>query len=379
MKKKKILFVVNSLWGGGAERVFQTLLTNFNREKHDVTVLMVNQCDVAEPYPVDITYRYIFGHLSTGRLSHFWLKVANKIKLWAYYHCSPSLFHRLLVGGGYDVEVAFIEGYATRVVSGAPHRCRKLAWLHIDLEQNPWTRIAYPKASAELDAYKAMDMVACVSRSVEDALLRLYPGLSPVMTIYNPVDENKIIAGSHAYHAELPAGGIRLVSVGRLEPQKGYDRLLPIIKRLVDDGADVSLTLVGEGNQRQWLSDYIAANGLEARVKLTGFVDNPYPWMAGADLFVASSRAEGYSTVVTEALILGLPVVTTRCAGMDELLDSGRYGLITENDEESLYRGLRSVIDDAATLARYRCLASERGSCFKLSHLMSEINRMIEP
>lgn len=77
---------------------------------------------------------------------------------------------------------------------------------------------------------------------------------------------------------------------------------------------------MGEGTDREKLEQYIKQHHLETCVRLSGFHTNPYPYLAKADLFVCSSRAEGYSTVITEALILGLPIITTRCAGMQELL-----------------------------------------------------------
>ena len=99
--------------------------------------------------------------------------------------------------------------------------------------------------------------------------------------------------------------------------------------------------------------------------------------MARADLFVCSSRSEGYSTAVTEALILGLPVITTECSGMVELLKNGECGLITENDDEAFYEGLKSLLNDAAMLAHYREKAVERGKDFTIESLMEPIEKLL--
>lgn len=377
--KKRVLFVINSLWGGGAEKVFQTLLCNLDKDKYDITVCSVNQARVEAPYPtVGVKYRYLFGQSAKSGLGRFKLRLINKLKLTVYYHLSPTWFYRLFVRGRYDVEVAFLEGYATRVVSGSTNkRSKKLAWVHIDLEKNHWTDVAYRSRKEEESVYSRFDSVPVVSKSVYASMKSLYPKLDTLLVVQNPIDEKFIRSQSAAFKAKFPSAAIKLVSIGRLESQKGYDRLLPIVKRLVDEGYDLSLTILGDGSQRRSLESYIRENGLSERVLLPGFQSNPYPWLERADLFVCSSRSEGYSTVVTEALILGLPVITTDCAGMDELLGSGRYGMIVDNDDEALYNGLKKLLDHPKILDEYRELAESRGEDFSLRSLMSHIERLI--
>lgn len=379
--KKRVLFVVNSLWGGGAEKVFQTLLCNLNQKKYDITVCAVNEGRISDPYPNEgVRYTHIFDQYrkksSIGRL---WSNLRNKIKLTVYYNLSPKWFYRLFMKGRYDVEVAFIEGYATRIVGGSTNRnSKKLAWVHIDMQNSHWTDVAYRSPDDERRSYKHFDTVLSVSKSVDQSISALYPSINDHRVIYNPIDEKKIFSMSTSALAELPHAAHRLVSVGRLEPQKGYDRLLPIVNRLIKEGHDLSLTIVGEGRQRSELEKYISDNNLTGQVMLTGFQTNPYAWLRQADIFVCSSRAEGYSTVVTEALILGLPVVTTDCAGMGELLDKGKYGLITANTDEALYHGLKSVLDDTEKLAYYKRMATERSGDFKLCRLMSEVEKLLD-
>lgn len=377
--KKRVLFVINSLWGGGAEKVFQTLLCNLDKDKYDITVYSVNQARVDAPYPaVGVKYRYLFGQSAKNGLERFKLRLINKLKLTVYYHLSPTWFYRLFVRGRYDVEVAFIEGYATRVVSGSTNRrSKKLAWVHIDLEKNHWTDIAYRSRKEEESVYSRFDSVPVVSRSVFASMKSLYPKLETLLVVQNPIDEKFIRSQSTAFKAKFPSAAIKLVSIGRLESQKGYDRLLPIVKRLVEEGYDLSLTILGNGSQRRSLESYMEENGLSERVSLPGFQSNPYPWLDGADLFVCSSRSEGYSTVVTEALILGLPVITTDCAGMNELLGSGRYGMIVANGEESLYAGLKKLLNHPELLDEYRVSAESRGKDFCLRSLMSHIEKLI--
>lgn len=377
--KRRVLFVTNSLWGGGAEKVFQTLLCGLDRRKYDITVYSVNQGVVSAPYPEDgVIYRHLFGQGVKSRFGRLKTHLMNKLKLSVYYHLSPRWFYRLFIRGAYDVEIAFIEGYATRIVSGSTNkRSKKLAWVHIDLEKNHWTDVAYRSRKEEKAAYSRFDLIPVVSRSVCASMESLFPKIDTFLVVKNPIDERFICSQSVAFKAKFPSAAIKLVSIGRFENQKGYDRLLPIIKHLVDEGYDLSLTILGDGSQRKGLETYVKEKGLSDRVSLLGFQSNPYPWLAGADLFVCSSRSEGYSTVVTEALILGLPVITTDCAGMDELLGGGRYGVIVDNDDEALYGGLKSLMENPEKIDVYRSLAAERGKDFKLEKLMSQIETII--
>lgn len=97
--------------------------------------------------------------------------------------------------------------------------------------------------------------------------------------------------------------------------------------------------------EREKLEKLIMDNHLSDVVFLYGYKENPYPYIKSSDVFICSSYAEGFSTVVTEALILGVPTVTTDCAGMRELLGDSHYGLIVKNSEEGLLEGITQMID----------------------------------
>lgn len=134
----------------------------------------------------------------------------------------------------------------------------------------------------------------------------------------------------------------------------------------------MELWILGDGSERAVLEQYIEEHHLQERVSLLGFQPNPYKYLAAGDLFVCSSLAEGYSTAVAEALILGLPVVTTDCSGMSELLRNGECGIITDNNEEALYEGMKQVLNTPDMLKFYTEKAKERGMDFS-------VDRLIEP
>ena len=378
MKKKRLLFFANSLYGGGAEKVLQTLLISLDSYKYDITLYSVNEDVLNNKYPSNIKYKYIFKQHANNIISRLWAKIANKIKLIIYYNLSPVWFYRLFVRGEYDTEIAFIEGYSTRIISGSTNKhSRKIAWMHTDLKNNHWTKIAFRNDKEEAKVYSKFNNIVCVSNSVKDIMIELFES-GDYITIYNPIDDKTIQKLSKSVPKLKGRNDtIKLISIGRLVSEKGYDRLLLIVKQLISEGIKVSLTILGEGGDRQQLEEYIKSNNLANHVFLPGFIDNPYAIMAQHDIFVCSSRAEGYSLVIAEAMILELPIISTNCSGPVELLENGKYGIITENCDDALYKGIKSMITDINLYNTYKSKATARGKHFSLSKQISEIEKII--
>lgn len=376
--KKKVAFFVNGLYGGGAEKVLQTLLRFLNYNKFEVTLYSVLQEKLGSEYPKNIDYKYIYGSANCKSfIPRIMTLCRNKIGLWIYGHCSPSLFYRLFVKGRYDVEVAFIEGYATRIVSSSTNPdSKKIAWVHIDLESNHWTDICYRSFEEEKRCYLQFDHVVAVSEFVRKVNERIFPGIKGSCTLYNPIDSAEITQKSKERSIE-PHETIRLVSSGRFTPQKAFDRLLKIVKRLKDEHYPVELWLLGDGALRSQIEAYISQNEMNGYVTLYGFQSNPYQYMSACDLFVCSSIAEGFSTVITEALILGLPVVSTEVSGVREQLGVNcEYGLITENDEIALYNGLKQLLDNKEKFSYYQKMAKIQGKEFQIASLMNGVESL---
>mgnify|MGYP005961117883 CR=1 FL=1 len=383
MKKKKVVFFINGLYGGGAEKVLQTLLQHINYDKFEITLYSVNKGDLNSSYPNNIKYHYVFDSCkpSASIYEKFLVRLKNKVKLWVYEHFSPKTFYRLFIKGKYDTEVAFIEGYATRIVGGSTNpESKKIAWVHIDLEQNHWTKVAYQSLIEEKQTYRVFDLVCAVSKSVLKVTNELFPGIRQLLVVHNPIDERFILG-----RAQVPFDNIKwiqnsftFVSVGRLVHQKGYDLLLPIFKRLIDEGYPVSLNILGTGCDKEHLENFILENKLSSHISLLGYIDNPYSYIAKADIFVVSSRSEGYSTVVSEALILGIPVISTNCAGMNELLgENSEYGMLADNTPEALYTAIKELLENKQLYSYYKNKAKERGEQFHLSSLMTNIENIL--
>lgn len=357
--KKRILFVIESLSGGGAEKVLSVIVKYFNYEKYDVTVCPIVDtgvyCDEVKKY----TNHYIPIISYHGNfISRFW----NRIKYKLIYSILPLKWvYKWFLPQNSDVEIAFCEGFLTKLLSCADSKSKKIAWIHTDLKYNPWPLELgiYKNVTEEHYAYAVFDKIVCVSQTVHQSFCELFGLDDKAITIYNPIDVDDIRqkAGQKRIKNDKE---IHIISVGRLVPQKGYDRLLKVVRDLHDKGNPVKLKILGEGLERDTLEVFIESNDMSSYVSIPGFSDNPYQQISESDIFVCSSRAEGFSLVIAEAMVLGIPIVSTYCSGPNEILENGKCGVLAENSEEGLYIGLKSALNNMAKMNDYVVVARER-------------------
>jgi glycosyltransferase involved in cell wall biosynthesis len=187
--------------------------------------------------------------------------------------------------------------------------------------------------------YRLADARVAVSKGVANIVAQL--GLlrrESIHVIYNPAARGTA-RKAEASGADPWGGrqGKRIVSVGSLKAQKDHATLIRAFAN-VAQSLDATLVILGEGPTRAELQSLIARLHLEQRVELHGFVLDPYPWYERADLFVLSSRYEGFANVIVEAMECGLPIVSTACeSGPSEILEDGRFGrLVPVADERAL-------------------------------------------
>lgn len=203
----------------------------------------------------------------------------------------------------------------------------------------------------------------CVSRSVAEFSVAV-GGLSfaKVPVIHNGVDAAAFAAAESASFTEfgIPASARVALTVGRLDPQKGLRTLLDAAPSLTAEFPDLHFLIVGEGPQRGELESVIAARGLQQRVHLAGWRGDVPRLLKAAHLFVFPSLWEGLPNAVLEAMAAGLPVVSSRVEGAEELIDSGRTGLlVAPSAADELSDALRQVLRDESHARRLGAAAQE--------------------
>ncbi len=360
-----LLFLIPSLAPRGAERALVNLVNNLDSERYRITVQTL--FDVGElrgELASHVEYRGGFPFLFRGNVQIMEL-------------LSPRMLYHLIVRRRYDVVIAYLEGSVTRIISGCPYPdCRKIAWVHIEQPDESSFAHCYRSKDEALECYNRFDQIIAVSHTVK-ACIDSFTSCSSIV-VHNIINTKHILRHSRIPMPDLPfTTKFNIISVGALIHQKGYDRLISVHRRLLQVGIHHHIYIIGGGGEEASLRRQIRSLGVTDTFHLLGHRANPYPYLSQADLFVCSSRQEGYSTAVSEALILGLPVVSTCCSGAKELLgDQNEYGIITANSSDGLFEGISRMLSTPGLLSHYASLSKQRASLFANEALIDQYDSL---
>ena len=360
---KKILFLIHDLHHGGAEKVLVNLVNNMDPEQFEIHVTALFGGGVNEQFLAPhVRFRAIFPKPFPGN--------SHVMKLF-----SPELLHRMFVKERYDVEIAYLEGPASRIISGCTDPDTKtVCWLHCTMKSPEELALGFRSVDEAKRCFSRFDRGVFVSKGVMEAFRRYCP-MQHMTVLHNTNESEKILRlAQEPVPADLfPTGEFSVIGVGKLEEVKGFDRLARVHTRLRREGYPIHTYILGQGSREAELRRYLEREGMTDSFTLLGYRTNPYQYVKNCHLFVCSSLSEGFSTAATEALIVGTPVCTTRVSGMDELWGDNEFGLITENDEEALYAGIKQLLDDPRLLERYRQQAQKRGKDFSTEYTVGQV------
>lgn len=372
--KKRLMFLIESMVVGGAERVLLNLVNSLSPEKYDITVISVFKQSVYEKYQCTFTdslashvkYKYLVDN--TNPLEYQMFNVF-------FYHGSKYVLHQLLIGNGYDVEIAWYEGLPTTFLAHSSNKhSRKLAWLHYG---DGFAHLTAAQKEVYRKEYRRYNEIVGVSEGVCRNFKERVGEDFLVTKRYNILDDQEILRKAEAFTVEREEP-LTFVSVGRLIPVKGFNRLINACTRLKQEGWDFRLWLIGEGSEHEALHNQIQQSGLEREVKMLGNQDNPYPYMKAADWCVSSSRVEAFGMVLLEAMMVGTPVIATKCLGTTELLGkNNEYGLMTENSEEALCQAMRNVLVHTEIREELSAKIRSRSAAFRKDVLLKAMEQFL--
>lgn len=363
----KILFLIHDLGQGGAEKVLVNLVNNMDLTKFDISVISLFGGGVNEQFlRPEIRYKAVFKKTFPGN--------SQIMKVF-----SPQFLHKWFIKDKYDIEISYLEGPSARIISGCSNSSTKLVtWVHCTMSSSKDVAKSFRNITEAENCYNSMEAVVFVSEGVKKGFLENCNYKGNTAVLYNTVESNRIIEMSKESADEVVKGKFGLVAVGSLKPVKGFKRLLRIVKRLCEEKYPIHLYILGVGPQQKELEKIIADNSLKDSVSLLGYRTNPYKYVGKSSLFVCSSISEGFSTAVTESLILGTPICTVDVSGMKELLgNNDEYGIVTENNEEALYQGIISLLNDPILLEYYTRQAEKRGKYFDTESTVTAVEEML--
>lgn len=365
---KKVLFFIPNLSVGGAEKVLVNLVNNMDKTTFDITVQTLFGGGINEQFlKKDIKYNYCFKKAFKGN--------SQILKLF-----KSQFLYKRFIREHYDIVVSYLEGPTARIIAGCSDtNTKKICWIHIQQETEDAFSYAFKNYEKAKECYSKFDKIICVSQYVQEDFLKLSKYTGETEVLYNTNETAEIIRSSkEPLKTPLDKKAFKICVVGKLKKNKGIERLMHIHKRLNDSGFQVHFYFLGDGEMEEFIKNYAASNGLIEWTTLLGYQTNPYCYMKNCDLFVCGSYAEGFSTAATEALIVGTPVCTVDVSGMKEMLgENNEYGIVTDNDEDALYEGIKSLIEDHELFEYYQKQAKIRGKSFSTQNTVRAVEKML--
>ncbi|MDO8505556.1 MAG: glycosyltransferase [bacterium] len=356
---KTILFVLESLKGGGAERTVLNIANHLDRRMWRPVFVLYRKVGIYLQFVRDDVE---IVELECNRPRDAPFAIARVIK-----RIRPDLIFSTLLSNNIATSIgALCAGTRSPVVvreSNNQTASGRGIWsLHSIL-----ARWAY---------HRACRVVALSEGVRHDVIARYHLPPDQVVTIYNPIDIGHIERAGKEIGQNPDIGQknriFEIIAVGKLHPQKGFDLLIRACARLKT--IPWRLTILGEGRQRKELEKIVQTLKIENQVRLPGFCDNPYSRMSQADMFVLSSRWEGFGHVIAEAMVCGVPVLATRCpSGPDEILHDGLDGRLCEpNSVDSLADGLFEFARNPDVRMKYAVAAKDSVKRFSVDRITRE-------
>ena len=379
-EKKKILIRIGSLRHGGAEKVLINFLKNLPEDKYDVDLLINLYTGMyIKEVPSWVKLHYLIkGEMITTNKPHEIPVKAFRVLYQKMLLMFPSLLYKFILRDKkYDVEIAAIHGMYRELLSSPQKDSKKIIWIQNDIfnlkEYTPDV----------IRQFFKFDKILVISNKLKEEMQKLAGNekeKQAVIKIFNPIDKQDTIQKAsieiddYPFSGELPT----FVTIGTVYPQKGYDRLLDVHKRLMDEGLKHQIIIIGDGYDLENIQEKLNQLGLQETVKMLGFRSNPYPYLKKSDFYVMSSRHEGFPTIIAEALILNKPVVSTDVSGIRDLLQDGKLGLITPNSEDGIYEGMKKFITNKELSKQYEKEIANTDLPFVLEKSVAHLQEIID-
>lgn len=362
--KKKLLFVIPNLGAGGAEKSLVNLLNELDYSIYEVDLFLFSksglffhqlppQVNVVEPHADFKIFqkpllKSLWAFLRNGKIglliSRFlfffinqWMKnksVAEQ-KTWSLVKKSMKKVNK-----NYDCGIAFLEKSSIYFLVDFVKASKKIGYIHNDYEQLGLN------LKFDLPYFHKLHHIVTVSESCKTVLENKVTPKNKVKLIYNISSPRLLNSLADEYSVDKVENKIKFLTIARLEHQKGIDIAIETAKILKDKKLNFLWEVIGEGSERERLTKLIKDNGLEDNFRLLGLRKNPYPYLKNCDFYIQSSRFEGKSIAIDEALILKKLIVVTHFSTAVDQIKHGENGLIAEMNAEDLSDKIWKLYND---------------------------------
>lgn len=367
--KKRILFVIPNIINGGIKSSFLNLINEISHENVDIDLLSFDDSGISDLpsfvncLPSNVFLRMISQEQKKANeksrlFGLFRLFCGAWVKIFGQKYLFKLLFLSYKKLSGYDVAISFSQS-PNRSLSGGYNEfvlyrvCadQKVTFLHCDYKSvginTPYSKYIY----------KRFDKIAAVSNGVKDVFLSECPFLrDKTYVVHNCHRISNIRNLSLEDTVEYNKDVVNFVTVARIAMEKGHIRMLDVLDRLKKEGKNFCWHIVGGGKEPivSELKAKIESLGLDRCVKMYGDQKNPYRFLRNADFLLLPSFHEAAPMVYGEAIILGIPVVTTNTISAMEFIGESGFGMVCNNDSEGLYNAIKEILDNPKKLDKYK-------------------------
>ncbi|MDP7979582.1 glycosyltransferase [Bacillus sp. WLY-B-L8] len=362
--KKDILFVINNLNCGGAEKSLISLLNTIDYSRYNVDLFLFKHEGLFfNKIPTQVN---ILEEPSEYRLFDMSIKAATmqclrqgKInialsrvcagyifkseknsarceqRVWRYLSQSLQTLHKT-----YDVAIGYLEKNPVYFCVDKVKANKKIGFIHTDYDKFGMD------SNLDMQYFRSLDHIVTVSEECANVLKQRFPIYKDKIGVIHNIVSPSMIYKMSQEKAAIKHKGIKLVSVGRLSNEKGFDFAVKACKNLVQNGYEIKWYIIGEGEERNKLARMIEENHLQEHFFLLGMKENPYPYIKEADIYVQSSRFEGKSIAIDEAKILHKPIVVTNFSTAKDQIKHEENGIIVEMNGNAIAEGIQKLIHD---------------------------------
>lgn len=374
VEKQRILLLIPSLRGGGAERTLINLLQRLDYTRFEIDLVSVlNKGPYLVHLPENVKLITLFDNEFLLRVLT-WLKAKTGVDFWQKY-----LF-RKKIKKHYHKGICFLDSSFTDYLFYSHSIDRRFAWVHSSCKTN-WNYYKFLQHSKYRERlkkhrYQNLDGICFVSHDAMQEFVEVLGEFKNMQVVYNIIGSEEVKKkAEEPIHRQNTR--FTFIAVGSLLPVKGFDRLIRSSKILAEKGHDFQVVILGSGYQKKELHRLVASLDLKNIVFFQEFVSNPYPLIQQADVFVMSSLSEALPTVLCEAMILGKPTLVTNCSGCREVVNHGEFGLMAEQDDGALAAKMEKYLLNPELLVHFAEKSRERSLIFNDEATLEAYNRIL--
>ncbi|PGS52659.1 glycosyltransferase [Bacillus sp. AFS041924] len=367
---KKVLFVVDRMVLGGAEKVLVDIINNLPKSKYEITIFAL--FDGGE----------LSNQIHNGVNRIIWFKKQYKGIYRVIKYMNPEKIYKDNIKEEYDIEISFKTGMPEKIVAASPNKnSLKIAWIHGDMTFQNYGLESHRTKKRQLDCYSKFNRIVFVSEKCVEGFKEVIGDLNIFSVIHNGVDLDKVrLLSNEQKDINYSSEKIIFSTISRLNYEKGIDRLIFAVEKLVKEKTlNFHIYIVGDGKLKKELQEMINENNLNNFITLLGAKRNPFKYISGSDAFILASRSEALCISVIESMALELPVISTKCGGVTEIIGDSEFGILVENSQDGIYDGLSQFIRKKLTLKEtYAKKGLERSKDFSLYAMITKIEVLFE-